>query len=80
MYKIRGINHRGTTVQTRQFVRELIHPELEMDILVKHIGKDGLEIKAELKVVQVKENFNFNLFNVTKMLKKGCLSIETRSA
>jgi hypothetical protein len=44
-----------------------------MDILVKYIGKDGLEIKAELKDVQVNDNFNFNLFSVTKMLKKGYL-------
>ncbi len=72
-HKIGGINHRGTTVNTRGFVRELINPELEMDILVKYIGKDGLEIKAELKDMQVNKNFNFNLFSVTKMLKKGYL-------
>jgi hypothetical protein len=71
--KIGGINHRGTTVKTRGFVGELINPELEMDISVKYIGKDGLEIIAELKDAQVNKNFNFNLFNMTKMLKKGCL-------
>jgi hypothetical protein len=43
-HKIGGINHRGTTVKTRGFIRESINPELEMDILVKYIGKDGLEI------------------------------------
>jgi hypothetical protein len=44
-----------------------------MDIPVKDIEKDGLEIKAELKDVQINKNFNFNLFSVTKMLKKGYL-------
>jgi hypothetical protein len=44
-----------------------------MDIPVNYIGKDGLEINAELKDVQVNKNFNFNLFSVTKMLKKGYL-------
>ncbi len=61
------------TVKTRGFFGEPINPELEMDILVKYIGKDGLEIKTELKYVQVNKNFNFNLFSVTKMLKKGYL-------
>jgi hypothetical protein len=70
-HKIGGINHCGTTVKTRGFVRESINTELEMDILVKYIGKDGLEINAELKDMQVNENFNINLFSVTKMLKKG---------
>ncbi len=32
-----------------------------------------LRINAELKDVQVNENFNFTLFSVTKMLKKGYL-------
>jgi hypothetical protein len=72
-HKIGGINHRGTTVKTRGFVGESINPELEMDIPVKYIGKDGLEVKAELKDMQVNKNFNFNLFSVTKMLKKGYL-------
>ncbi len=51
----------------------MINPELEMGIWVKYIGKDGLEINAELKDVEVNKNFNFNLFSVTKMLKKGYL-------
>jgi hypothetical protein len=72
-HKIGGINHRGTIVKTRGFVRESINPDLEMDIPVKYIRKDGLEINPELKDVQVNKNFNFNLFSVTKMLKKGYL-------
>ncbi len=72
-HKIRGINQRGTTVKPRGIIRELINLELEMDILVKYIGKDGLEINAELKDMQVNKNFNFNLFSMTKMLKKGYL-------
>jgi hypothetical protein len=72
-HKIGGINHRGTTVKIRGFIGELINMELEMDILVKYIGKDGLEINAEFKDVQVNKKFNFNLFSVTKMLKKGYL-------
>ena len=59
-HKIGGMNHRGTTVKTRRFNGESINPELEMDILVKYIGKDGLEINAELKDVQVNKTFNFN--------------------
>jgi hypothetical protein len=72
-HKIRGINQLGTTVKPRGIIRELINLELEMDILVKYIGKDGLEINAELKDMQVNENFNFNLFSMTKMPKKGYL-------
>jgi hypothetical protein len=72
-HKIGGFDHCGMTVKTRGFVGESINPELEMDILVKYIRKNGLEIKAELKEVQVNENFNFNLFSVTKMLQKGYL-------
>jgi hypothetical protein len=75
-HKIGGINHRGTTVTTRGFIGESIIPELEMDIPIKYIGKDGLEIKAELKDVQVNKNFNFNLFSVPEMLKKGYLLSE----
>jgi hypothetical protein len=59
-HKIGGINNRGMTVKTREFIGELIYPEMEMDILVKYIGKDGLEINAELKDVQVNKTFNFN--------------------
>jgi hypothetical protein len=72
-HKIGGINHRGTTVKTKGFVKESINPELEMVILVKYIGKEGLEIKSELKDVQVNKNFSFNLFSMTKMIKKGYL-------
>jgi hypothetical protein len=42
-----------------------------MDIPVKYIGKDGLESSVILKDIQVNENFNFNLFSMTKTLKKG---------
>jgi hypothetical protein len=68
-HKIGGINHLGTTVKSRGFLGELMNPELEIDILVKYIGKNGLKINVELKDVQVNKNFNFNLFSVTKMLK-----------
>ena len=72
-HNIGGIDHCGTTVKTRGFIGELINPELEMDFPVNYIGKDGLEIKSELKGMQFNENFNFNLFSMTKMLKKGYL-------
>ncbi len=70
-HKIGVINHCGTTVKTKGICLQVsINPELEIDIPVNYIGKDGLEIKAELKDVQVNKNF---LFSMTKMLKKGYL-------
>jgi hypothetical protein len=69
--KVRGKNHRKTTVKTRGFDRESINPDLEMDIPVTYTCGNGKEIEAELKDVQVNEKFNFNLFCVTRMLQKG---------
>jgi hypothetical protein len=43
-------------------------------------SKDGLEIKAELEDVQVNKHYNFNLFSVTKMLKKGYLLSENEKS
>jgi hypothetical protein len=44
----------------------------KMDISVMYCNKDGNKIRsAELKDVQVNNQFNFNLFSATRMLGKG---------
>ncbi len=42
-----------------------------MDIPVTYTCGNGEEIEAELKDVQLNEKFNFTLFSVTRMLRKG---------
>ncbi len=70
--KMQWVESSNVQVVQMKGCMENMTANFKMDIPVMYCDKDGHKIRsAELKDMQINEQFNFNLFSMTRMLGKG---------